>query len=218
MSSLPFDLYWSFRSPYSYLATARIVKLVADHDVSCNVRPVYPIAIRTPEFFEKVNPMWPPYLMRDTLRIAQMEGIPYRWPTPDPVVQNIETRQIADEQPYIRRLTRLGIAAAEAGRGLPFLDCVSHLIWSGEVQGWNDGDHLAKATDRAGLDLAELDARIEADPDHFESAIQANQDAHAAAGHWGVPTMVFEGEAMFGQDRIAHLVWRLEQNGLAPRV
>ncbi len=89
MSSLSFDLYWSFRSPYSYLATARIVKLVADHDVSCNVRPVYPIAIRTPEFFETVNPMWPPYLMRDTLRIAQIEGIPYRWPTPDPVVQNI---------------------------------------------------------------------------------------------------------------------------------
>jgi hypothetical protein len=30
--------------------------------------------------------------------------------------------------------------------------------------------------------------------------------------------MVFEGEAMFGQDRIAHLVWRLEENGLAARV
>jgi len=215
--SLSFDLYWSFRSPYSYLATGRLVRLVEDYEVECNVRPVYPIAIRTPEFFEKVNPMWPRYVLRDTLRIAQMEGIPYGWPRPDPVVQDIATRTIADEQPYIHRLTRLGIAAVEAGQGLPFIDSVSRLIWSGEVEGWNEGGHLARATAEAGLDLAELDARIEADPAHFEAAIEANQQAHAEAGHWGVPTMVFEGEPFFGQDRIGHLVWRLEQHGLASR-
>jgi len=31
----------------------------------------------------------------------------------------------------------------------------------------------------------------------------ANQDALKAAGHWGVPTLVFDGEPFFGQDRIA---------------
>jgi len=214
---LAFDLYWSFRSPYSYLATRRLVRLVEEYDVDCNVRPVYPIAIRTPEFFAKVNPLWPPYLMRDTVRIAEIEGIPYSWPRPDPIVQNMETRVISEDQPYIRRLTRLGIAATEAGRGLPFLNSVSHLIWSGEVDGWNEGDHLAKATEQAGLDLTELEARTESDPGYFEAAIEANQKAHAAAGHWGVPTMVFDGEALFGQDRIAHLVWRLEQHGLKRR-
>ena len=215
--SLEFDLYWSFRSPYSYLATGRLVALVDEFDVVCNVRPVYPIAIRTPEFFEKVNPLWPPYLLRDCTRISQMDGIPFKWPTPDPVVQNIATRSISDDQPYIHRLTRLGIAAVEAGRGLPFLDEVSRLIWSGDVSGWNEGDHLAQAAQRAGVDLAELDRLIEADPDHYERAIEANQDAHQAAGHWGVPTMVFDGEPLFGQDRISHLVWRLEQKGLARR-
>jgi len=215
--SLEFDLYWSFRSPYSYLATGRIVALVEEFDVVCNVRPVYPIAIRTPEFFQKVNPLWPPYLLRDCTRISQMDGIPFKWPTPDPVVQNIETRSISDDQPYIHRLTRLGIAAVEAGRGLPFLDEVSRLIWSGDVSGWNEGDHLALAAERAGVDLAELDRLIEADPNHYESAIEANQDAHQAAGHWGVPTMVIDGEPLFGQDRISHLVWRLEQKGLARR-
>lgn len=214
---LSFDLFWSFRSPYSYLATSRLVQLVETFDVDCVVRPVYPIAIRTPEFFDKVNPLWPPYLLRDTLRIAQMEGIPYAWPRPDPVVQDIATRTISAEQPYIRRLTRLGVAACEAGRGLAFIDHVSRLLWSGEVQGWHEGDHLARATRRAGLDLAELDARIEADPERFEAAIHENQEAHRAAGHWGVPTMAFEGEPFFGQDRISHLVWRLEQHGLKPR-
>jgi 2-hydroxychromene-2-carboxylate isomerase len=34
------------------------------------------------------------------------------------------------------------------------------------------------------------------------------------AGHWGVPTLVFEGEPFFGQDRIETLRWRLDQVGL----
>ena len=215
--SLRFELYWSFRSPYSYLATSRIVALVTGYDVECQVRPVYPLAVRVPEFFDRVNPMWPPYLLRDTVRIAEMEGIPYRWPRPDPVVHDIERGIIAEEQPYIRRLTRLGVAAAERGRGLPFLRAVSHLIWSGEVDDWHEGDNLAVATTEAGLDLAELDAATLADPEGYEAKIQANQEAHAAAGHWGVPTCVFEGEPFFGQDRLSHLVWRLEQHGLSHR-
>jgi len=216
-SDLSFELYWSFRSPYSYLATRRYVDLVSRYDVACDVRPVYPIAIRDPEFFDRVNPMWPPYLMRDTVRIAQMNGIPYGYPRPDPVVQQIGVG-IAKEQPYIHRLTRLGIAAVERGAGLAFIDHVSRTIWSGEVENWHEGDHLARAAKAAGLDLAELDAAIQKDPQHFEDAIESNQRAHAEAGHWGVPTAVFRGEPFFGQDRIDHLIWRLEQNGLALRV
>ena len=215
--TLRFELYWSFRSPYSYLATPRIVDLCERYDLECDVRPVYPIAVRTPDFFERVNPMWPPYLVRDTIRIAQMQGIPYRWPRPDPIVQDFARREIPKEQPYIHRLTRLGIAAVERGRGLPFLREVSHTIWSGEVDDWHEGDHLAEAAARAGLDLPELDAAIAADPEGHEAKIQANQAAHAAAGHWGVPTCVFQGEPFFGQDRLDHLVWRLEQHGLAEK-
>lgn len=214
---LEFQLYWSFRSPYSYLVLRRLIAFVEAHDVVCDVRPVYPIAVRTPEFFDKVNPLWPPYLLRDTARIAEMEGISYHWPRPDPIVQDFANRKIATEQPYIRRLTRLGIAACERGHGLPFIDHVSRTIWDGSVTGWNEGDHLAKAASAAGLDLAELDAAIEADPDRHEAAIEANQDALEAAGHWGVPTMVFEGEPFFGQDRLDPLIWRLGQRGLLTR-
>lgn len=215
--TLTVDLYWSFRSPYSYLATGRIVDLARVYDVDVNVRPVYPIAVRDPEFFERVNPLWPPYVLRDTTRIAQMLGIPFGWPRPDPIVQDFAKREIPKEQPYIHRLTRLGVAAALRDKGLPFIDAVSRIIWSGEIDGWNQGDHLAKAVARAGLDLAELDAGIERDPDRFEAVIQENQRAHRAAGHWGVPTLVFEGEPFFGQDRLDCLQWRMEQRGLRPR-
>ena len=215
--TLSVDLFWSFRSPYSYLATPRLVEMTKQYDLVVNARPVYPLAVRSGEFFSQVNPLWIGYLMRDTMRIAEMLGLPYRWPRPDPVVVDMQTRAATPNQPYIHRLTRLGCAAAEAGRGLAFLREVSHTIWSGTVNNWQQGDHLAKASARAGLDLAELDRKIAAGPDKYEAIILENQKAHLASGHWGVPTMAFKGEPFFGQDRLDVLLWRLKQNGLQKR-
>lgn len=215
-SPLSVQVYWSFRSPYSYLATGRLVDLGRQYDLAIEVCPVLPIAVRTPEFFKKANPLFGPYLVRDCLRMGEFLGIPIRWPRPDPVVMNPDGSYPL-EQPYIHRLTRLGVAASERGRGLPFLDEVSQLIFSGAVDDWHEGDHLANATARAGLDLAELDEQIEKDPQHYVDAIERNQGALEAAGHWGVPTMVFEGEPFFGQDRIDVLLMRLKQAGLQER-
>jgi 2-hydroxychromene-2-carboxylate isomerase len=39
---LAVDVFWSFRSPYSYLATPRLVRPAADYDVEVNVRVVLP--------------------------------------------------------------------------------------------------------------------------------------------------------------------------------
>src|SRR5215469_1395575 len=159
--TLELDLFWSFRSPYSYLATPRLVELEQIYDLRVNARPVYPLAVRFAEFFDRAHPLWVPYLMRDTMRIAEMLGLPYRWPRPDPVQVDPATRKAVPGQPHIHRLTRLGCAATEDGRGLPFLNHVSHLIWSGTVDGWHEGDHLTKAAAKAGIDLAELDCRVE---------------------------------------------------------
>jgi 2-hydroxychromene-2-carboxylate isomerase len=215
--TLAIDLFWSFRSPYSYLATPRLVQMQREYDLTINVRPVYPLAVRSGEFFGQVNPMWIPYLMRDTYRLSQMLAMPYRWPRPDPVAVDPNTRAATPNQPYIHRLTRLGCAAAETPHGLDFLNEVSRVIWCGTVDNWHEGDHLKNAAMRAGLDLAELDRKITADPDKYEAVIQANQKAHAESGHWGVPTMAFNNEPFFGQDRLDVLLWRLKQNGLQPR-
>jgi 2-hydroxychromene-2-carboxylate isomerase len=51
--TLSFDVFWSFRSPYSYLATYKLVAIEREYDVAINVRPVYPLAIRTPDFFKR---------------------------------------------------------------------------------------------------------------------------------------------------------------------
>ena len=214
--SLAVDVFWSFRSPYSYLATGRLVALTTRYDVDIDVRIVLPIAIRVPGFFEQVNPLWPPYLLRDTMRIAEQLGIPFAWPNPDPVVQEWPSRRVAAEQPYIHRLVRLGTLAARRGRGLAFVDEVSRLLWGG-TGAWNEGERLAEAAARAGCDLAEMDAAIAGTAAEFDAEIEQNQRDLEAAGHWGVPTMVFAGEPFFGQDRIDLLVWRLRQHGLRAR-
>jgi 2-hydroxychromene-2-carboxylate isomerase len=214
--TLELDLFWSFRSPYSYLATPRLCELARDYDVDVRVRVVLPIAVRIPGFFAQVNPLWPPYLLRDTTRIAESLDLPYAWPRPDPIVQEFPSRKVAAEQPYIHRLSRLGALAAERGRGLPFLYEVSRLIFGGTA-GWNEGTRLAEATARAGFDLTELDATAARDAARLDAAIEQNSVDLEQAGHWGVPTMVFRGEPFFGQDRIDLLVWRLRQHGLEKR-
>lgn len=216
--TLNVQLYWSFRSPYSYLATARICEIARDYDVTVDVRIVLPLAVRKPDFFKQVNPLWPPYVFRDTVRLAQMLGLDYGWPDPDPIVQDFATREVAKEQPHIYRISRFGAEANRRGHGLAFIDEVSRLIWSGKTKGWNSGDHLQQAAARAGLDLADMEARIAADSAALDAAIAANQNALEQAGHWGVPTLVFEGEPFFGQDRIDVLLWRMGQHGLCRRV
>jgi 2-hydroxychromene-2-carboxylate isomerase len=214
--TLTADIFWSFRSPYSYLATRRYRALTEEYDLTLNLRPVYPLAIRDPSFFERSHPGWLRYTFLDVFRLAQFHGIPMGPPRPDPIVQDIATRKIADEQPYIRRLTRLGQAAARRGKSLAFCDEASRLIWGG-AENWHEGEHLAGAAQRAGLNLAELDAEAVNDAEALDAEIAANQAALEAAGHWGVPTLVFDGEPFFGQDRIEMAVWRMQQKGLAPR-
>jgi len=215
--TLRYDLYWSFRSPYSYFVTKRLVALEREYDVAGNVRVVYPIAVRQPEFFDKNDPLWLPYFMRDIFRCAEFLGLPFAWPRPDPVVMDMATRTYPKEQPYIYRLTQLGQAAAEVGKGLAFLDEVSSLIFGGAVKDWHLGDHLARAAEQAGLDLAVLDAQVAAEGARLDAAIEASQEAQRLGGHYGVPLMVFDNEPFYGQDRFDQLKWRMAQKGLARR-
>jgi 2-hydroxychromene-2-carboxylate isomerase len=215
--TLSVDLFFSFRSPYSYLALPKTLQLVADYDVTVILRAVYPLAVRVPGFFKRANPQFARYVVLDSSRVAAHENIPFRFPRPDPIVQDMATLEVAEHQPYIHRLTRLCAAAQREGRALAFADAISRVLWGGSVKGWNEGDHLSRAAAAAGFDLAAMDAAISADPDSHERIITGNEQDHAASGHWGVPTFVFENEPFFGQDRIDLLIWRMQSRGLTRR-
>ncbi len=209
----PIDVYWSFRSPYSYLVTPDLERLAADYDVDVRMRIVLPTALRAKTtLFDASNKKPAFYIVRDCIRRAEFLGMPMSFPPrPDPIVQNYETFEVAEEQPLIMRLVKLGVEAQRRGKGVAFAKEVSHLICGG-TEGWDEGDHLQKATLAAGLDPADMDKAIEGG-DHLEE-VERNHQGLDDAGHWGVPTMVVRGEPFFGQDRIDTLRWRLDQYGL----
>ena len=206
------DVFWSLRSPYSYSVTPELLKLRADYDVAVVLRPVLPIALRAKQsIFDASDKKRPRYIVMDSMRRAQFLGLPFAWPQPDPVVQDMETFDVPEEQPYIWRLSSLGVEAERRARGIDFAYHVSTLIWGG-TRDWDQGELLAEATAEAGLDLAELETAIAGYDVRAE--IERNHEMLEAAHHWGVPTMVFKGEPFFGQDRIDTLRWRLDQAGL----
>ena len=205
------DVYWSFRSPYSYLATPGLLKLREDYDVDVNFRPVLPLAVRQPDFFSPENMKRARYILIDWGRRAEFLGMAHHWPSPDPIVQDLATLKIAEDQPYIYRLTKLGVEAQRRGKGIDFAYEVSHLTFGG-VADWDKGNHLRDAAARAGLEFDAMEEAIR-DGDQMQE-IEKNQAALESANHWGVPTMVFRGEPFFGEDRIETLRWRLDQHDL----
>ena len=205
------DAYFSFRSPYSYLATPGLLRLKNDFDITLNLRPVLPLAVREPEFFSPENMKRARYIMIDFPRRAEFLGMACHWPSPDPIVQDLSTLKVAAEQPYIYRLSELGVEAQRQGRGIEFAYEVSHMLFGG-TKDWDKDEHFSCAAARAGLDLNEMEAARE-NGDHT-AEIEDNQRALQAAHHWGVPTMVYKGEPFFGEDRIETLRWRLEKTGL----
>jgi 2-hydroxychromene-2-carboxylate isomerase len=215
--TLHVDLYYTMRSPYCYLSTPLLRDLVALYDLQIHLKPVYPLAVSDPTFFEKVNPLWPPYVFKDTARVADRLNIPFQWPRPDPIVQDMQTRKVATDQPYIRRLTRLAQVASESDQGLNYVIAASGVLFNPEVDGWHTGSHLADALKQNGLDLDELEKIVDNETERLELAIKANREAQLATGHWGAPLFDFGGEIFFGQDRIDDLVWLLKKNGLSLR-
>jgi len=207
------DLYFSIRRPYSYLGLQRLDRQLATLPVTLSIRPVLPLAVRRPELFSTPQArLAVRYLEMDCQRVAGQLDLPFRiWPRPDPIVQDMDSLAIAAEQPYIYRLTRLLQVAVESGEGYAFTRELSSLIWSGHTDDWHLGDHMTLAARRAGLDLDRMDEMASRDADRLDQAITENQLALFAAGHWGVPTVVYDGEPFFGQDRVDLFIWRVRQ-------
>ena len=102
-------------------------------------------------------------------------------------------------------------------RGFAFVRRAAHVIWSGAIDDWHEGDHLTRALAEAGLDAREIEREAADEAAAFDAEIARNETDQRAAGHWGVPLFVFGGEPFFGQDRLDHLIWRMRQAGLAER-
>jgi 2-hydroxychromene-2-carboxylate isomerase len=222
------DVYYSMRSPYSYLALYRLAYLHSNYNVNVNIKVIFPIAART-----QAKPGAAPlsgrwyyfgYSVIDLPRTARYEGIPFRFANPDPILQDIYPQGEAsmvvapiEKQPYIAWLVRLASAAQLEGKALEYCLAVSPLIWGGRAPLGEWPLHVKDAVNGIGIDYDAVIQNIQKNPERIDAVWQKNQDDFQMTGQGGVPTMSWKGEPFFGQDRFNQFFWRLRQNGLTVR-
>ena len=193
------DLYFSYRSPYSYLILPRMLKLKNEHNIDVNFKIVYPIAIRLPEFFKNKNLIYFVSLKNDAKKKARKLNMSLNLPPkPDPIKQNTITGKISDHQPYIFDICHMGQLMCNRGKGIEFAYELSKLIWN--VKSWNNDDLLEPLFAEFGEDLGEVRESIKSNEISLIEEIEMNQLDQKEAGHHGVPLNVYKGKYYFGQD------------------
>ena len=212
------DLYFSYRSPYSYLILPRMLKLKEKYDIEINFKVVYPIAIRMPEWFEGKNFFTFFFFKMIDMRLqAKKLGIPFTSKLkPDPIRQNIMTGKISSHQPYIFDICHLGQMAQMKGVGMEFAFEVSSLIFGG-VENWNTDENLSEAAKKVGLDLNQVRESVNVHEEEIIGQIKQNQVDQLNAGHHGVPLTVIGDKHFFGQDQFDKIMETLKENGLKER-
>lgn len=228
---LQVDVFYSMRSPYSYLVLQRLTWLNSNYNVDVNIKVIFPVAVRTPEMFsggtgKGGGGRWYKWAdtVNDTRRVGRYEGVPYRFADPDPILQDTyppgqASGRIAplEEQPYIAWLVRLACAAQLEGKSLEYVNAVSPLIWGARVPPGEWPKHVEAAVNSIGMDYDATIHGIQTNPEKYDAVWMQNQEEQMMTGHGGVPNMSFRGEPFFGQDRFNQLFWRLRQNGVTTR-
>ena len=218
------DVYWSMRSPYSYLALNRLVWLNSNYNVNVNIRPVLPVAVRSTKggsgkagglfsiTYKVPDSVW------DAERQGKFLGTPFNFPVPDPIWQvwnpkgevpgpeNWLFTHPPEKQPYIFWLTRLACYAQLQGKAIDFVNQVSYLIWSGVVNPTNPNaakdpakghwpNYVKEYMNRVdGLDHKKAIKYIRKNPKEIDQCWIDNAEGMARTGHGGVPLMVIEGQ------------------------
>tara|TARA_B100000965_G_scaffold264075_1_gene222977 strand:- start:901 stop:1545 length:645 start_codon:yes stop_codon:yes gene_type:complete len=211
------DLYFSYRSPYSFLILPRMLDLKAKYEIDINFKIVYPLAIRKPEFFNKKGLPYFLALTMDVKKKAKKLGMSVTTKLkPDPIVQNVVTGKISKDQPYIFDICHLGQMAQIKGVGMEFAFEVSSLIFGG-AENWNSNENLSKAAKNVGLDLGQLRESVNVHENEIINQIKQNQVEQLDAGHHGVPLTVIADKYFFGQDQFEKIMETLKENGLTER-
>ncbi len=191
------ELWFSFRSPYSYLALEQIEALLAPHGVPLVLRPMAPMVARG----LPVPQVKRLYIVRDAKREADRLGIPFG-ELCDPLGPGVDNCLA-----IVHRLLQRSPAAA-----LPFARSAMRGIWA-EARDVSAYVDLRAVVERAGVSWAEARAALD-DPEAAQAA-QANAADLAVIGLWGVPSFRVGDFVAWGQDRLPLLADRLRRHALA---
>lgn len=181
------EFFFSFRSPYSYLAAVEIKQLAATWPMPVRVRPVLPMAMRG----MKISLGKMLYIPRDTYREAEYLGQPFGRAS-DPVGEPVE-----------RCITAFSTIDDEQTR-IDFVAEAATAIWCEAVKMGED-EGLQPICERAGLDWNKVHAAL--GKGMQLDLAEENRQALFDAGLWGVPSFKLGNFATWGRDRI----WMIEE-------
>jgi 2-hydroxychromene-2-carboxylate isomerase len=179
--------YFSFRSPYAWLATERLESQLGDLGVPIERLPIYP----TPDLFPNDPAAMPDkiaYTVQDILRLARERGLTVRFPPPDPDWALSHAAFLAARHDSAAHRFMLAVFRKRFREGL---DLGAESV-------------IADAAREAGLD-----------PDTILAAAHSEELRAEAAAGWrraverdrifGVPSFVYAGKLYWGQDRMHFL-------------
>ena len=177
----PLELFFSFRSPYSYLCLKRTFDLVDAFGLRLVVRPVLPMAMRG----FQVPRAKLVYIAHDTTREAKRLKIAYG-EFADPLGKGVE------------RCLAVFYYAQSEKRERDFLLNAAEAIWSRAVDVATDKG-MRKITGRSGLFWPDVVAAM--NDDAWREKVTENRDSMLDSGTWGVPTLRIGDFVVWGQDR-----------------
>ncbi|HSW12057.1 MAG TPA: DsbA family protein [Solimonas sp.] len=179
----PLEFWFSFRSPYSYLAAVELLRSrSAGVRPPLQVRPVLPMVMRG----LPVPSVKRFYIVRDVKRCADAQGIPFGR-IHDPVGEGA------------LRLLTVFPHYADADTQLRYCAIAGQSVWAEGLDAKRD-DVLQNIFQRCGLDWAPAQAKLAQGID--TSAAEANREALFATGLWGVPSFRSGAFTTWGQDRL----------------
>lgn len=190
MNRSPIGFYFDYVSPYAYLAWTQIRDLAAPYG-----RDVTPIPVLFAGLLSahgNVGPAEIPakrrYILRDVARTAAGNGIPLALPPSHPFNPLLALRVTCAEldTPHLGRL----------------VDAMYRAVW-GTGGGAETVEQVTEVLVTVGLDPADVLARAAAP--EVKARLRANTDAAIAAGVFGVPTMIADGELFWGFDAFPNL-------------
>jgi 2-hydroxychromene-2-carboxylate isomerase len=185
------EMFFSFRSPYSYLALQRTFSIADAFGLKLRVRPVLPMVMRG----MRVPNSKLLYIAGDAVREAERLKIPFG-KFADPTGVGVE------------RCLAVYAYARNEKKGRDFLLRASRAIWAQGVDVATDTG-LRKVTDACGLFWPDVKAAL-ADGGWQKTAAE-NRDAMIESGCWGVPTLRLGDFAVWGQDRLWLLLRHVEE-------
>lgn len=179
------DVYFSFRSPYSYLALRRLQELQNTRGLQLRLRPVLPMVKRGLQVPRSKRIQ----IVKDTAREARRYDIPFG--------------KIVDPLDAVEELLGLFVRADASDCAMRFSLAVLSAAWAGGID-LSDQCQRAQLMREHGLALSTVcnKAQLEAGL----ALAKTNRERLTALDLWGVPSFQVNGQKTWGQDRLLLLL------------